>query len=131
METIELKKLGGAVIYGVMAIFIIVIVASLIFSVTLRFTTLQESSITLLVSIISFISLFIGGFMSGGKGKQRGWMLGGTTGVVYTLIILLFQYLGHDTLFSMQQVIYHICYTLTAMMGGILGVNLSGGKKEA
>lgn len=122
--------MGGAVLYGTTTIFVIAIAASLLFSLLLRFTELTESSITLFVTIISFLSLFVGGFMSGGKGKTKGWALGGSTGLIYTLVIFLFQYLGYDSLFSMEQLIYHGCYILTAMMGGILGVNMSGGKME-
>nr|WP_322091005.1 TIGR04086 family membrane protein [Cytobacillus massiliigabonensis] len=97
----------------------------------LTFTSLQESSLQFVVTAISFVSLFIGGFISGGKGKQKGWMVGGLTGLSYSIIIFLFQYLGQDSLFNLQQVIYHVCYILTAMMGGILGVNMSNNKSRA
>jgi len=50
---------------------------------------------------------------------------GALTGIGYTLIIFLFQYLGHDSLFSLEQMVYHACYIVTAMMGGILGVNMT------
>jgi putative membrane protein (TIGR04086 family) len=79
------------------------------------------------VTIVSFLSLFIGGFMSGGKGKQKGLILGGLTGFIYSFSVFLFQYLGLDSLFTLEQTVYHLCYITTAMMGGILGVNLSGG----
>ena len=67
----------------------------------------------------------MGGFISGGKGKQKGWMVGGLTGFLYSITIFLFQFLGLDQLFNFEQIVYHICYILIAMMGGILGVNLS------
>ena len=67
----------------------------------------------------------MGGFISGGKGKQKGWMLGGLTGLLYSITIFLFQFLGLDQLFNFEQIVYYICYILIAMMGGILGVNLS------
>lgn len=76
---------------------------------------------------LSFFSLFIGGFISGGKGKKQGWLLGGGTGLIYTLIVFLYQFLGLDTLFTTKQLIYNGCFIVTAMMGGILGVNMSGG----
>ena len=78
-----------------------------------------------MITALSFIGLFGGGFLSGGKRKEKGWLIGGFTGLIYTLIVFLFQYLGYDRLFDAQQVIYYICYTLIAMMGGILGVNIS------
>ncbi|RLQ98089.1 TIGR04086 family membrane protein [Falsibacillus albus] len=125
----EAKKLGSSVLYGLAAILILAMVSSLIFSLILRFTSLQESSISVLVTVVSFISLFAGGFITGGKGKQKGLMLGGLTGLIYSLCIFLFQYLGYDTLFSMKQMIYHGCFIITAMMGGVLGVNISSARE--
>jgi putative membrane protein (TIGR04086 family) len=127
-ETIEVKKMGSAILYGTGTILLIAIVASLVFALMLRFTSLEESSISLAVTIISFLALFIGGFMSGGKGKEKGLVLGGLTGAIFTAGVFLFQYLGYDSLFSMKQVVYHVCFIITCMMGGILGVNVSGGK---
>src|SRR3954469_7869925 len=118
------KNLGSAVLYGTLTIFILAIVSSLIFAFLLRFTALQESSVQFIITAISFISIFMGGFISGGKGKQKGWMLGGLTGFLYSLTIFLVQFLGLDQLFNFEQIVYYICYILIAMMGGILGVNL-------
>lgn len=123
----ETRKLGYSVLYGTISIFVMTIILSLLFSLILRFTSLTESSLSYIILILSFISIFIGGIISGGKGKKQGWLLGGGTGLLYTLIILLFQYLGHDTLFTSREWIQSFCYILTSMMGGILGVNLSGG----
>lgn len=111
--------------YGVIFIFLFAALSSLIFSLILRFTSLQEGSLQYIITAMSFIGLFGGGFLSGGKGKQKGWLIGGLTGLLYSLIVFLFQYLGYDRLFDVQQLIYHICYILIAMMGGILGVNLT------
>lgn len=121
----ESRSLGIAVLQGVIAIFVLAILSSFIFSLLLAFTSVQESSLQYIVTTVSFISLFIGGFITGGKGKQKGWLIGGATGIVYSTIIFLFQYLGHDSLFSTEQIIYHICYILTATMGAILGVNMT------
>lgn len=123
--TIESKNMGVSILYGIVTIFLVAIVSSLIFSLILRFTSTTESSLQFIVTAVSFISLFIGGFISGGKGKAKGWLLGGGTGLIYSVVIFLFQYLGHDSLFSVEQTIYHTCYMLVAMMGGILGVNMT------
>src|SRR3954470_13064089 len=73
--TIETKKMSVAIIYGVTSIFIFAIAASFIFSILLRFTALTESSLSLVMMIVTFFSLFIGGFISGGKGKKQGIVL--------------------------------------------------------
>ncbi|MBD8069324.1 TIGR04086 family membrane protein [Bacillus sp. PS06] len=120
-----MKKIGLATVYGVAAVFIIILVASVIFSLLLRFTSLQEGSLTWLILAISFLALFIGGFVSGGKGKEKGWLMGGATGLLFSLIVFLFQYLGHDAVFSTEQSVYHIGFLATAMIGGIFGVNMT------
>ncbi|NRD75963.1 TIGR04086 family membrane protein [Bacillus sp. BRMEA1] len=121
----ETKSFGTSVLYGLIFIFAFAAICSLIISLILKFTAARETSLQYIVTAISFIALFGGGFLSGGKRKEKGWLIGGATGIIYSLIIFLFQYLGYDRLFDMQQMIYHICYILIAMMGGILGVNLS------
>ncbi|WP_462412351.1 TIGR04086 family membrane protein [Neobacillus sp. Marseille-QA0830] len=120
-----------SIVYGLIFIFAFAIVCSLIFSLLLRFTSVQESSLQYVVTALSFIGLFGGGFLSGGKRKEKGWLIGGLTGLVYSLIIFLSQYLGYDRLFSAEQFIYHTCYVLIAMMGGILGVNISTGNSRS
>ncbi|HEY2420162.1 MAG TPA: TIGR04086 family membrane protein [Neobacillus sp.] len=127
---IESKSFGTSILYGLIFIFLFAAVSTLIFSLILRFTSTRENSLQFIVTAVSFIALFGGGFLSGGKRKEKGWMIGGATGLIYSLVIFLFQYLGYDRLFSAEQVIYHTCYTLIAMMGGILGVNLSSSSKR-
>lgn len=125
------KQFGLAVLHGLIAIFLLEIVSSLIFSLILKLSSVQESGLQVIITAASFISLFAGGFISGGKGKEKGWLLGGATGILYSFVILLFQYLGYDRLFDQQQIIYHTCFILIAMMGGILGVNLSSKTRTA
>lgn len=119
------KNFGSALLIGVVSIFIIAIFTSLILSVVLQFSSLTEGSINYLVTAISFVSLFMGGLLAGRKRKENGWLIGLLTGLIFSFIVYLFQYLGLDTHFSAEQFIYHACFTLTAMMGGILGVNLA------
>ncbi|PLR93743.1 TIGR04086 family membrane protein [Bacillus sp. T33-2] len=127
----ESKSVAIAILYGVIVVFLVAIVSSFILALLLRFTSVQESSLQYVMTTVSFMSLFVGGFISGGNGKQKGWLLGGMTGLIYSSIIFLFHYLGYDSLFSIEQVIYHVCYTITAMMGGILGVNMSSNSRTA
>lgn len=129
--TIASKQFGLAVLHGLIAIFLLEIVGSFIFSFILKLSSVQESGLQVVITAVSFVSLFAGGFISGGKGKEKGWMLGGATGLLYSIVILLFQYLGYDRLFDQQQIIYHTCFMLIAMMGGILGVNLTSKSRTA
>ncbi|WP_239671691.1 TIGR04086 family membrane protein [Mangrovibacillus cuniculi] len=118
--------MGRSILFGVGTIFVLATVVSLLFSTILRFTDTNETSFALTITILSFVSVFIGGFIAGGKGKEKGWLTGGLTGLAYTLIVLLFQFLGHDQLFSGGQWMYHGFYVLTAVVAGVLGVNVAG-----
>ncbi|QIZ11165.1 TIGR04086 family membrane protein [Priestia megaterium] len=111
--------------YGLIFILVFAVICSLIFAFILKFTSAREVSLQYVITALSFIGLFGGGFLSGGKRKEKGWLIGGLTGLIYSIVVFLFQYLGYDRLFNAEQVIYHTCYTLIAMMGGILGVNIS------
>ncbi|MEH7223118.1 TIGR04086 family membrane protein [Bacillus sp. JJ1566] len=120
-----MRKMGVAMVYGVVAIFVIVIVSSLLISLLMRFTSLQESSMSWVILGASFLALFAGGFVSGGKGKEKGWLIGGGTGILYSIIVFIVQFLGYDATFSAEQTIYHAGFLAAAVIGGIFGVNMT------
>lgn len=129
---VDTRRLGSSVFVGLGVVYVVAALFSLIFSLILKFSSVQEGQLSLTITIISFISLFIGGFVAGGRGKEKGWLLGGLTGILYTVINFLFHFFGYDSVFNMEQIIYYICFTLTAVMGGILGVNMMGnGSRQA
>lgn len=117
--------------YGLITVFLLAAITSLVLSLLLKFTNLQELSLSWIMLSISFIILFIGGFVSGGKGKEKGWLLGGGTGICYSLIIFLLQYLGFDAHFTVEQMLYHLGFLLISILGGILGVNMTSQTRKS
>ncbi|MBT2598215.1 MULTISPECIES: TIGR04086 family membrane protein [Oceanobacillus] len=115
-----------ALLYGWIALFGILIIASFILALLLNFTEFSESALSLVTLIIGIVALFIGGLIAGLKGKNKGWMIGAMIGVGFTLLIFLVQYLGYQQGFSLKQTAYHSLYLGVALLGGIIGVNLSG-----
>jgi putative membrane protein (TIGR04086 family) len=114
--------------YGVLTILTVIVATSLIITMLLKFTNLEEGSFNWLFYALTFITLFIGGFISGGKAKERGWMIGLGTGLLYTLVVFCVQYLGYQDAFSMEQYMHHGTGILSAMFGGMLGVNVAASK---
>lgn len=127
---VDTRRLSSSVFVGLGVVYVVAALFSLIFSLILKFSSVQEGQLSLIITVISFISLFIGGFVAGGRGKEKGWLLGGLTGILYTVINFLFQFFGYDSVFNMEQIIYYICFMLTAVMGGILGVNIIGNRSR-
>ncbi|SDY47388.1 putative membrane protein, TIGR04086 family [Evansella caseinilytica] len=120
------QRLFSSALYGILTILVLVIAASLISSVLLRFTSLQEGNFTWILFLFSFVAVFIGGFISGGRSGQKGWLAGAATSVLYTLIIFLVQFLGYNHGFDLQQWAIHGGYVIVAVIGGMIGVNIRG-----
>ncbi len=118
----RLKALG----YGWVTILVLMLICSLVLALFLRFTDMTASTLQWVTLVLGLLTLFIGGFVSGAKGKERGWMLGLFTGLGFVLIVLLFQYLGYQKGMSTTQMIYQGGYILAAILGGVIGVNMSG-----
>ncbi|KMY56218.1 membrane protein [Bacillus sp. FJAT-27231] len=127
-EDFNVKPFSYGILYGTIVIFVFASLCSLVFSLVLRFSSLTEATLQLSITIASFLVLFIGGFISGKLSGNRGWLSGGATGLLYSLVMLLYQYLGHDSVFHFEQFVYHLCFIITATMGGVLGVNMSSEK---
>ncbi|OEH91488.1 TIGR04086 family membrane protein [Bacillus solimangrovi] len=122
------KHTWMSILHGVITIFIIVLLSSMILALLLRMTSLTEQSISFVILILSFLALFMGGFISGSKNQEKGWLTGMTTGVAFTMLVFLVQYLGYQTSFSVEQLLYHAGYILSAIIGGMLGVNIRSRK---
>jgi putative membrane protein (TIGR04086 family) len=113
---------------GLLAILLMIMVSSLVLSLLLRFTGLTESSLKWVTLGLSFLSVFIGGFISGKKGQNKGWLLGGGTSLLFSFLVFLIQYLGYQSTFNSSQYMYHGIFLVLCMIGGIMGVNVSSHK---
>ena len=92
-EDMDARRVSSSVLIGLGVIYVVAAIFSLIFSLILKFTSAQEDQLSLIITIISFIALFMGGLVAGGRVREKGWLLGGLTGLLYTVINFLFQYL--------------------------------------
>lgn len=90
----ETKQIGKGILSGLIAIFIVMVVTSLLVSLMLTFTSMQESSFKWMIMILSFAALLLGGIISGGKAKERGWLIGAVTSIIFSLTVFLFSIFG-------------------------------------
>ena len=122
------KRLGVAVLFGLGTLLALAALTSLIVAMLLKMTELDEANLAITIMILAIISMIIAGFISGLKAKARGWFAGGTTGVAYSILVFLFNYLGHSQGLSNENMLYHLGLIAASMIGGIFGVNAA--KKE-
>ncbi|WP_408007057.1 TIGR04086 family membrane protein [Pseudalkalibacillus sp. A8] len=122
------RRMISAMGFGLIVVLAIIMSSSFILSMILRFSSLTEQSFTWVILGLSIIALFIGGIVSGKKGKEKGWLLGAGTGLLFTIVVFLVQYLGYQIKFDPQQYLHHLGYLLASALGGMMGVNLSSHK---
>lgn len=113
-----------ALIYGWVVVLGLIFIFSLLLTFLIRFTTIGEQSLTFITLMVGVIALFLGGLTAGIKGKGKGLIIGGLTGLGFTLFIFLIQYLGYEQIFTIKQTLHHLIYLLAAAIGGIVGVNV-------
>lgn len=112
------------ILYGWIIVIGLTFIASLIIALLLKFSSLNEPTLSWVTLFAGFASLFIGGFVAGIKGQKNGWVIGLITGIGFTIFTFLMQYLGFKQGFTMEQGLQHIGYITIALIGGVLGVNL-------
>ena|SRR5690625_189044 len=117
------KQQWKALIYGWFILLVILLTASFILAILLKYTSFDEPALSWVAFAIGIIALFIGGLVAGMKGQLKGWAIGLGVGVGFTLFTLLSQYVSYNVFFSIEQILYHLLYILAAIVGGIVGVN--------
>ncbi|NLI67321.1 MAG: TIGR04086 family membrane protein [Bacilli bacterium] len=123
------RSFFSALFYGWLAILLMMLLSSLLMAFLIRYSSISEMTVTYIALIIGFLTLLFGGLVAGLKGKANGLLLGLFTGLGFTLMTFLVQYLGFDDVFSLKQLLYHIGYILCAVFGSIIGVNVSSAVK--
>lgn len=119
-----MKKNVQAILYGWITVFALLLFISFTLALLLRFTEMGEGMLDWTTLGAGVLSLFIGGFIAGVKGEDKGWMLGGMTALGFSLFILLYQYLGYQVGFSGTQLLTHGGFLAAALVGGMIGVNI-------
>lgn len=119
------RNRSQALLLGWSVILFLMIIASIIFALLLRYTSIAESTISLLTSISGLLILAFGAIIAGRKAKEKGWLIGIIISLGFSLFVFLYQYLGYQQTFSLQQYMYHGSFLIASMLGAVIGVNLS------
>lgn len=118
-----------ALLYGWIFILVFILVSSFILTLIVQFTGIRQQTLSWVAFSVGLIGLFIGGMITGIKGKSKGWIIGGLTGLGFTVFIFLVQFLGYQNGFSLDQTLHHLGFILAAILGGMIGVNLIKGQE--
>src|SRR5699024_12824376 len=100
------KKQMFAVLYGCATTFILLIICNTILSFAIQTQFVTHKNIFLGSFLIGLVILFISGMITGIKGKENGWLVGGLVGRILILMIFFIQYVGLEEQLLFNHSIY-------------------------
>lgn len=119
------KKLSTAIGFGIITLLILASMISMVIALLLKFTDLNEETLAVTIFILALLSMLISGFTAGKKAQGKGWLVGFTTGLTFTILVFLVNYLGFSQTLSNSQLLYQLALMGASTLGGIFGVNMS------
>ena len=125
-EESEFKKNSIRIIKGSIFAILLSLILLLIFAMLLAYTSLSETTMVPVVTIIAGISIFMGSTISTIKIKKNGLLNGSLVGLIYILLLYLCSSIYFAKFSININSIIIICVSvLCGMVGGIIGVNLN------
>ena len=119
------KKLSTAIGFGIITLLIFASIISMVMALLLKFTDMTEETLAVTIFILALLSMLISGFTAGKKAQGKGWLVGFTTGLTFTILVFLVNYLGFSQTLSNSQLLYQLALMGASTLGGIFGVNMS------
>jgi putative membrane protein (TIGR04086 family) len=108
---------------GLLYALIMMVLGTLIVSLLLLWSNVQESSLPTYGKIIHGIAIFVGGWVAGKRSGARGWYFGGVLGLLYALIVWIVGFLAYDNSLNLTSLALLSGSFGTGALGGMLGVN--------
>lgn len=119
-----LKKIG----IGFGYIIAISLISILLITILNYFSIIGNKVVVFLEIIISFISMFIGGFVVGKRSNQKGWLEGLKFGGIFLIFIVILNLILKNDI-ELKNIIYYIIILFSTIFGSIIGINKNVDKK--
>lgn len=101
----------------------LIVIASCIIITTLNYFNILNGNILNIISIIiMFLSLFIGGLLTGRSASKKGYLEGIKFGGIMIVIILLLNLLVFNNKFTLINILYYLSLLLMSTIGSMLGI---------
>jgi putative membrane protein (TIGR04086 family) len=109
---------------GLMAALVFMLLGTLMTSILMLATNLQESSLYSYTMSIHGVAMLIGGMVAGKRSGTKGWYHGGLLGAVYAFIVWTIGFLAYDAGITEQTLYLAVLSFISGALGGMLGINL-------
>jgi len=110
---------------GVVISIVLTLIAILILSIILAFTSVSENVVTSAVIFLSSFSILLGAYVIAKKVNNRGIVYGSMVGLIYMMLLyLISSILNSDYSLNFNSIIMIALGVVGGAVGGILGINL-------
>lgn len=109
---------------GIAFSYILTFVLIILLAVVMTYTSLSESVIPVINSIIMILSISVGAIYMSLKISSKGWLNGSVIGIVYIILAILISSIFGSIVFNVYLVMKVLVALVTGAVGGMIGVNL-------
>ena len=114
-----LKNLGMSFIYIIATILILTFIITI-----LSYFNIMNDKVTSIFKItIPIIALLIGGIYIGKRSLKRGFLEGLKLGAIFSLILIIFNYLALGNSFKIKYLLFYIILIISSILGSMIGIN--------
>lgn len=100
-----------------------ILILTLIVTIFNYFNIINFKIIKVLKIIIPLIATFIGGFIIGVRSDENGWLAGIKYGLIFLVLLLLFNVLALRYKIQLKDFIYYLILLLSTTVGSMIGIN--------
>lgn len=113
-----------APLFGFMAAVIVVILGCTSAAVIVSIFDLHKAITPNMIQMLSYIGVWFGGLFAGKRAKQKGWLVGGITGLIYGSTFMLLSGGITAEQGNTSPMLRVVLTFLAGAFGGVIGVNL-------
>lgn len=114
-----LKNLGFSFLYIISSILVLTFIVTLLS----YFNIMGDKVVSIFKIIIPIISVLIGGFYIGKKSVKKGFIEGLKLGLIFSIILVIFNYLGLGNSFKVKYLLFYLIIIITSILGSMIGIN--------
>ena len=102
----------------------ILLILTIILTILSFFNVLGPTLVNIFMIINLCLATITGGFITGRNAFNKGWLEGLKFGILFTIIILLFNLLGIGSAFNLLNIVSYVIIIITSIIGSMIGISL-------
>lgn len=110
------------IIFSLGLVIIVLLVLSFILTILSYFNIVSDSLTTVFKMLIPIISVLSSGILMGINSTKSGWLEGLKLGILITILLFLFNLLGLNNNFKINQLLFYGILIFTSVVGSMIGI---------